>query len=69
MGFVARLNGESRRGYAGHEVFTAIKDEFASGVKTVFAGNAILALLLSGVLQYLMGFLSTLQLMVIPVLF
>ena len=33
------------------------------------AGNAILAILLSGVLQYLMGFMSVLQLMVIPVLF
>ena len=32
-------------------------------------GNGILAIFLSGILQYLMGLLSVLQLMVIPVLF
>ena len=32
-------------------------------------GNGILALFLSGVFQYLLGFLDILQLMVIPVLF
>ena len=69
IGYIARLSGESRKGWLGHEFLTAVEDEFASAVRAIFAGNAILALLLSGVLQYLMGFLSILQLMVIPVLF
>ena len=60
MGYVARLNGESRKGWSGHALLTAVKDEFATAVNTIFAGNAILALLLSGILQYLMGFLSIL---------
>ena len=49
-GFIARLHGESRQGGFGHELFTAVKDEFAIAVNAIFAGNAILALFLSGVL-------------------
>ena len=68
-GFIARLHGESRKGGFGHEILTAVKDQFAAGVNAIFVGNALLALLLSGLLQYMMDFLSILQLMVMPVLF
>ena len=45
------------------------QNAFARTVKTILLGNGVIAIFLSGVFQYLLDFVSILQLMVIPVLF
>ena len=57
---MSRVGGVSKRGGLGFEALQSAENEFARAIKAILAGNAILAILLSGVLQYLMGFLSVL---------
>ena len=53
----------------GLEILEATQGTFENSVQTIMLSSGILSLFLAGIFQYLIGFMSVLQIMVIPVLF